>query len=304
MLTSNGGLNVTGTFGLDGIEGELYELMIGQGAGNTPVWTDDLVIDELDVNGVAEFFNDVYVGSLAEPVVMMLNGGYVVTTNQSNTFTVLQVFGTGTFTGGIPPGTILAAINNSPDPTVILENQWNVAGEDSPVLNLRGGREDATVFEVSLGQSSFQGAIIAQSTLSTGSLPQGVIQANSLGSGDVPALYGFNSESDGIGLKLERGGMQLAATFIDAGGVAQVLDLGYSVFSIDPGNNTSCNVTIPSPLPSGSRVGTVVYIFNLGTIGTEDINVNGGTYTIQEGTSAAFIYIQTSAGTYAWTRLD
>ncbi len=59
--TTLGDLNVTGTFALDGVESATNsEIMIGRGAGNTPVWgtASDIMADLEDGAGIADFLYD------------------------------------------------------------------------------------------------------------------------------------------------------------------------------------------------------------------------------------------------------
>jgi len=58
--TFNANLDVNDTFTLSSVEGDVDELMIGQGAGNTPVWTSvaDLMEDLTDGQGIVDFTYD------------------------------------------------------------------------------------------------------------------------------------------------------------------------------------------------------------------------------------------------------
>jgi hypothetical protein len=327
--TFNAGSDFTGTFSLDGVEGTLDYLMVGMGAGNTPMWTNDLSVNNLTVGGdfIANgsstmgetyFEGDVTIGDGSTSYSLTING-YGVATLGSNTFTALNLFGVNPSADPIPAGTILAAVSDdATDPTVVFQNTNTGA-----VLQLRGV-EAETAFEVSNGDAQFNGPVninhaplndyqpgsalevsssgpIADAAMYVGNFYSTGIYSGSYDDDQFkPAILAENINTDGIAIRMRQGGFQMSATYAQIPANTNIDCSGdYTVWSVTPlGVNAS--MSLPS---DGVEVGQIIYILN--NSGANTVTVNGGAFVVAVNTTATFIRVQTdNVGTLGWRRLN
>jgi hypothetical protein len=151
-ITSNASINTNGTFALDGVQGAVKELMIGQGVGNTPVWVSVANLME-DLVAGAGLVGANYDGSVTRTFAVEYDatlkmdvagdaGKLGLDLAHANSWTALQTFATVDINGGNIDATVIGAATPA---AATFTNATVNALLTAATVDLNGGNIDGTV---------------------------------------------------------------------------------------------------------------------------------------------------------------
>ncbi len=274
---NGGGFGISGAFRLNGDPGDAGEVLTSQGAGLPPVWSDDLAVDMLTVNGGADFNGSVTFSTL--PTLPLPQGNLLVgdAAGEAASFPpgtsgqVLQVDG-----GGLPAW---QSVNLLPTGTTV--NSTLVWDGSMWVENTAVTIDPATGDVVVGGDLTVNGTTV---TLPAGSVDNSELANSSINLAYGTGLSGDASVSLGGTLNLQNTGVTSVAgtpNQVNVSGATGAVTLSLPQDIHTDATPTFDGVVLDN-LPTGSAA-TEVVTSNGGTLETRTINSLIGAATLTEG---------------------
>ena len=274
---NGGGFGISGAFRLNGDPGDAGEVLTSQGAGLPPVWSDDLAVDMLTVNGGADFNGSVTFSTL--PTLPLPQGNLLVgdAAGEAASFPpgtsgqVLQVDG-----GGLPAW---QSVNLLPTGTTV--NSTLVWDGSMWVENTAVTIDPATGDVVVGGDLTVNGTTV---TLPAGSVDNSELANSSINLAYGTGLSGDASVSLGGTLNLQNTGVTSVAgtpNQVNVSGATGAVTLSLPQDIHTDATPTFDGVVLDN-LPTGSTA-TEVVTSNGGTLETRTINSLIGAATLTEG---------------------